>query len=169
MVAANYPQFNPDDPALIPEKRPRHRSSEVLFGSYTRFIETLDGSAETSLRFFHDSWGIFSATTTLDWHQKLGQHVVVTPSFRYTYQTAADFYYVLVPDYLNLPTFYSADYRLSRMETFTMGLAVTWRVAKHLSFDASYYRYIMHGLDGVTSQSAYPSANVGSIGLRLWF
>jgi hypothetical protein len=95
--------------------------------------------------------------------------VVVSPGFRYTYQSAADFYYVLVPDYLNLPTFYSSDYRLSQLETFTIGLAVTWRVARHLSFDASYYRYIMRGLDGVTSQSAYPSANVASIGLRLWF
>lgn len=169
MVLNNYPQFNPDDPALIPEVRPRHRSSEVVFGSYTQFIEPLDGSLESSLRFFHDSWGIFSATTSLDWHQKLGSHFVLTPTFRYTYQTAADFYYVLVPDFLNLPTFYSSDYRLSQMETFTMGLSLTWRVARHVSFDASYYRYLMRGLDGVTSRSAYPSANIGSVGLRIWF
>jgi uncharacterized protein DUF3570 len=169
MVANNYPQYNPDDPALIPEKRPRHRSSEVLFGSYTRFIDGLDGSVETSARFFHDSWGISSATATLDWHQHLGPHVVVTPTFRYTYQTASDFYYVLVPDYLNLPTFYSSDYRLSQMETFTMGVSITWRLARHLSLDGSYYRYVMRGMDGVTSQSAYPSANVGSVGLRIWF
>jgi hypothetical protein len=169
MVRNNYPQYNPDDPALIPEVRPRNRSSAVVYGSYTRFIEPLDGSLDASLRFFHDSWGIFSATTSLDWHQKLGDHFVLTPTFRYTYQTAADFYYVLVPDYLNLPTSYSSDYRLSQMETFTMGLSLTWRVARHVSFDASYYRYMMHGLDGVTSQSAYPSANVGSLGLRIWF
>ena len=169
MVLKNYPQFNPDDPALIPEVRPRHRSSEVLFGAYTQFIEPLDGSIEASERFFRDSWGILSATTTLDWHQKIGRNFVLTPTFRYTYQTAADFYYVLVPDYLNLPTFYSSDYRLSQLETFTLGLSLTWRVAKHVSFDASYYRYIMRGLDGETSQSAYPSANVGSVGLRIWF
>src|SRR5206468_5281411 len=123
-------QYNPDDPALIPEKRPRHRSSEILFGSYTRFIETLDGSLETSARFFHDSWGIDSATATLDWHQHLGRHLVLTPTFRYAYQTASDFYYVLVPDYLNLPTFYSSDYRLSQMETFTMGVSITWKLAR---------------------------------------
>ena len=169
MVLKNYPQFNPSDPALIPELRPRHRSSEVVYGSYTQFIEPLNGSLDTSLRFFRDSWGIFSATTSLDWHQKLGTHFVLTPTFRYTYQTAADFYYVLVPDYLNLPASYSSDYRLSQMETFTMGLSLTWRVARHVSFDASYYRYVMRGLDGATSQSAYPSANVGSVGLRIWF
>lgn len=169
MVLKNYPQYNPDDPALIPEVRPRHRSSEILFGSYTRFIHPMDGSFEGSYRFFHDSWGIFSHTVTINWHQKLGRHVVLTPMFRYTWQSAADFYYVLVPDYLNLPTFYSSDYRLSNMETFAMGLSVSWRVAHHLSFDANYYRYIMRGLDGVTSQSAYPSANVASVGLRVWF
>jgi Protein of unknown function (DUF3570) len=169
MVLLNYPQYNPNDPALIPERRPRHRSSEVVFASYTQFIEPLDGSFEGGYRFFHDSWGIFSHTVNLDWHQNIGRHVVVSPSFRYAYQTASDFYYVLVPDYLNLPTFYSSDYRLSQMETFTLGLSVSWRVAKHVSLDAGYYRYIMHGLDGITSQSAYPSANVGSVGLRIWF
>jgi hypothetical protein len=30
-------------------------------------------------------------------------------------------------------------------------------------------RYIMQGLDGATSQSAYPDANVVSIGARVWF
>jgi len=40
---------------------------------------------------------------------------------------------------------------------------------KNLSLDASYMRYIMSGLDGVTSQSAYPSANVFNLGLRVWF
>ena len=169
MVLRNYLQFNPDDPALLPEVRPRHRSSEVAYASFTQFIDPLNGSLEASYRFFHDSWGIFSHTTTLDWHQKIGRHAVLTPSFRYTWQSAADFYYVLVPDFLNLPTYYSSDYRLSQMQTFTLGLSVTWRVAKYVSLDASYYRYMMQGLDGVTSQSAYPSANVGSVGLRIWF
>ena len=169
MVLRNYLQYNPDDPALIPEVRPRHRSSEILFGSYTRFIEPANASVEGSYRFFHDSWGIFSQTVTVNWHQKLGRHVVLSPMFRYTWQSAADFYYVLVPDYLNLPSFYSSDYRLSNMETFAMGLGLTWRVAHHVSFDASFHRYLMRGLDGVTSQSAYPSANVASLGLRVWF
>lgn len=169
MVLMNYPQYNPSDPALIPERRPRHRSSEVAYASFTQFIEPLDGSIEASYRFFHDSWGIFSHTTTLDWHQKIGRRVVITPSFRYTWQSAADFYYLLVPDYLNLPTYYSSDYRLSELQTFGFGMNATWRVAKFLSFDAGYYRYIMKGLDGVTSQSAYPTANVASVGLRIWF
>src|SRR5581483_10860066 len=78
MVLNNYPQYNPDDPALIPERRPRHRSSEIAFFSYTQFIEPLDGSFEASYRFFHDSWDIFSQTVSLGWHQKLGTHLVIS-------------------------------------------------------------------------------------------
>jgi len=74
-----------------------------------------------------------------------------------------------VPDSKNPPTYYSSDYRLSEMETFSLGVTVTWRVYKHLSLDVSYMRYTMQGLDGVTSQSAYPSANLISFGARVWF
>ena len=92
-------------------------------------------------------------------------------------QNAADFYYLLVPDYFdpNLndykpkPSFYSSDYRLSKFQSFAGGVTITWRVHKYVSIDASYMRYVMQGLDGMTSQSAYPSANVISAGARVWF
>ena len=56
--------------------------------------------------------------------------MVVSPSARYYYQTAADFYAIQFPgDPINnpdrVPHFYSADYRLSEMETFTLGLEAT--------------------------------------------
>ena len=165
----NFLQTNPDDAALFAEKRPRNRTKEIAYLSYTRFIDPLNGSLESSYRFFHDSWGINSHTFTLNWHQKLGKKIVLSPSFRYSIQSAANFYYVLVPDADGLPTYYSSDYRLSHFESLGLGLNFTYRIARHLSMDASYARYIMHGLDGVTSQSAFPSANVGSVGLRLWF
>ncbi len=171
MVLGNpdYLQSNPDDAALFVEKRPRSRIKGVAYLSYTRFIDRFNGSLETSYRYFHDSWGIASHTLTLDWHQKLGRNIVLSPSFRYSNQSAADFYYVLVPDYAGLPAYYSSDYRLTHFESFGLGLNFTWRITRFLSLDLSYLRYVMHGLDGATSQSAFPSANVGSAGLRLWF
>jgi hypothetical protein len=105
----------------------------------------------------------------LAWHQKLGRNLVLSPSFRYGFQTAADFYYVILPDFDNKPPFYSSDYRLSRWQSFSYAISLTYRIQKHISLDLSYTRYIMQGLDGVTSQSAYPSANIYSAGLRLWF
>ncbi len=169
MALQNFPQENPSDASLIPEKRPRWRNKEIFYTSYNLFIDPLDGSAEVGYRFFHDSYGIFGQTFETAWHQKIGRSLVLTPAFRYYYQTAANFYYILVPDFNNLPSSYSADYRLSELQSFNMSIALSYRVQKHFSIDLGYSRYIMQGLDGATSQSAYPSANVYTIGGRIWF
>ncbi|HWF19400.1 MAG TPA: DUF3570 domain-containing protein, partial [Verrucomicrobiae bacterium] len=156
----------------LPDTRPRRRTKEILYANYVQFIEPVQGSADVSYRFFHDSYGIFANTAELDWHQKLGRYVVFTPGFRYYRQTAANFYYILVPADANggpAVENFSSDYRLSEMETFTMSADFTFRIQKHISVDISYMRYVMSGLDGMTSQSAYPSANVYSIGGRIWF
>ncbi len=168
---ANVPQSSFDDPQGNgnPEVRPRHRNNQILYTSWTQFVTPLNGSFELSYRFFHDSYGIFAHTAELDWHQKIGKHLVISPTFRYYVQNAADFYYVMVPDVNHPPSFYSSDYRLSQMETVATGVSLTWRVQKHLSLDVSYLRYVMQGLDGVTSQSAYPAANLVSFGARIWF
>jgi hypothetical protein len=55
------------------------------------------------------------------------------------------------------------------METFTYTANLDYRIVKHFALDVGYQRYIMHGLDGITSQSAYPSANVYSVGARVLF
>jgi len=169
MPAMNYLQFNPSDPALIAERRPRHRNTELFYVSWTQFLTPLKGSAELSYRFFHDSYGISAHTVELDWHQKIGKKIVISPRFRYYVQNAADFYCLLVPDYKNLPAYYSSDYRLSEFESFAYGVDITWRISQYVSLDAGYMRYVMAGLDGVTSQSAYPEANLFTMGLRLWF
>jgi hypothetical protein len=43
------------------------------------------------------------------------------------------------------------------------------RIHKNLSIDLAYKRYVMMGTDGLTSQSAYPTANVFTAGLNVWF
>ena len=169
MAATNFIQLNLNAPALKPEKRPRHRNDEIVFVSWTQFLTPVNASYELSYRFFNDSYGVSSSTAELAWHQKLGKSIVLSPRFRYSIQDSADFYYVMVPNYKKLPTFYSSDYRLSAFESFAIGVDITWRVNKYMSFDAGYMRYIMQGLDGVTSQSAYPEANLFTIGMRVWF
>jgi len=169
VMFANDLQSNPDDPALSPEVRPRYRNSQIFYASWNQFVTPANGSYEMSYRFFHDSYGIFANTMELDWHQKIGKTIVISPMFRYYVQNAAYFYYVLVPDANGPPSAYSSDYRLSEFESFATGVTITWRIQKHLSVDISYMRYVMQGLDGVTSQTAYPSANVFSFGGRLWF
>ena len=170
-------QNNPDDAALSAERRPRNQNKQTLFVSWTQFVPPLYGSVELSYRFFHDSYGIYAHTLDCSWHIKVGETLVVSPVFRYYHQSAASFYYVLVPDYFDKslgdykpsPAYYSSDYRLSQLQSFSAGVNVSWRLHKHLSLDASYVRYVMQGLDGDTSPSAYPAANIASLGLRVWF
>jgi hypothetical protein len=69
----------------------------------------------------------------------------------------------------NMPQYYSADYRLSNLESFTFSANLHYRVVKHFALDFDYKRYIMKGLDGITSPSAYPQANVYSVGCRVPF
>ena len=165
----NIPQFDPLSPALDPEVRPYTRNRYIPYVALTQFIKPLDGSIQASYRLFQDSWGITANTIALTWYQKIGKHVVVAPEFRYYRQSAADFYGVSFPNYDTRPSYYSADYRLSEMQTFAGGVGIHVRLFDRVGLDASYKHYVMQGLDGVTSPSAYPTANVFTIGARVWF
>lgn len=170
-----YKDPNDASPVIPPtsyESRPGHREKYIGYVSLTQFITPADASIEGSYRIFSDSYGITSHTVGLTWFQKIGKYVVVSPLFRFTHQSAADFYVTRLPGSENdpaTPKYYSADFRLSEMETFTYGVTATARITDWLSLDAGYKRYEMFGLDGVTSASAYPKAHICTIGARVWF
>jgi Protein of unknown function (DUF3570) len=133
----NYPYFPGPDPANPnpftgwPENRPDHKFRQVVFLSLSHNFDKLAGAAEASYRFHHDDFGVLSHTVSIQWNQKAGRYVVISPLFRFYTQTAANFYGTHFPgdpnDPLNfpLPRFYSSDYRLSALNSFTYGLAVT--------------------------------------------
>lgn len=173
---SDYPQGDLNNPALFGEHRPDFRRSYIGYASLLQYITPLNGALEGSYRFFDDTFGIRAHTIAVSWHQKIGRMFLISPVFRYYHQTAADFYATqFVGDPSNpfnpnpLPAYYSADYRLSEMETFTFGIEASARVTDWLTLDLAYKRYDMRGLDGVTSQSAYPKANIVTVGARLWF
>ncbi|MDB6125151.1 MAG: hypothetical protein JWQ71_4144 [Pedosphaera sp.] len=160
--------------ALFPELRPHHRNGQSLYVLLTQFITPVNASVESSYRLHHDSFGIWSHTLELDWLQKVGSDVIFQPFVRYYHQTAADFYFVQLPtdpiiDPTVVPAFYSADYRLARMETWTVGLKAIIKVCDHFSLNGAYQRYEMLGRDGETSPSAFPKANIFTVGGTLWF
>ena len=172
----DYPQFDLNTPILFPENRPAHRQSYIGFGSLTQFVTSLHGSLEGAYRYSYDTYNISAHTIDLSWHQQITHRVLLSPFFRYYRQTAASFYETQFPgdpsnpfDPTPIPPYYSADYRLSKMETFAVGVDVSAKLTEWLSLNASYMRYTMYGLDGVTSPSAYPKANVVNVGATLWF
>ena len=173
---SDYPQADLNNPILFQEHRPKYRYAYIGYASLMQYITPLHGGLEGSYRFYSDTFGIRASTVGLSWHQKIGKIFLISPLFRYYYQTAATFY---APQFLGdpsnpfdphpVPAYYSADYRLSEMETFTLGVEASARVTDWLTIDLGFKRYIMRGLDGVTSQSTYPQANIVTVGARLWF
>jgi hypothetical protein len=159
---------------LQPEKRPSTRDSQALLLLVTQAVTPLDASIEASYRFYHDSYGIIANTVGVQWFQKIGRSAVVSPSFRYYRQEAADFYGIQFPGDPNfeparVPTYYSSDYRLSFLETFTLGIEGTVHLGERCDLRLGYQRYWMRGLDHQTLQSVYPSANIFTVGLNYRF
>lgn len=170
IVGATDPQLDADNPAGTTEQRPPFKQKFVTRISLTHFVTPANASIEAAYRFYDDSFGITAQTVELAWYQKIGKHVVLAPNFRYYYQTQANFYYEILPGSIyDPPQYYSPDYRLSEMQTFTVGLNLMVKVNEWLTLDAGYKYYAMQGLDGVTSQTAYPDANVFTIGGRVNF
>jgi hypothetical protein len=168
----------PDPNALFPEKRPGHRTKQIVSTTLNQHVEPLHGSAELTYRFYHDSFGLFGHTVTLEWFQNVGKHLVIAPLVRYYEQSAADFYLLSFPadpsDPANpnnalVPKFYSSDYRLSALRTWTYGVSATVKIRQWIFLDLAYKRYEMAGLDGVTAASNFPRANIYTVGLRLQF
>jgi hypothetical protein len=160
--------------SLMGEKRPSTRDSQSLLLSVTQAVKPLNASVEASYRYYHDSYGIIANTVGIEWFQKIGQAAVVSPSFRYYRQGAAHFYGIQFPgdpefDPARVPQYYSSDYRLSFLETFTLGIQGTIHLSERLDLRLGYQRYWMRGLDHQTLQSTYPGANIFTIGLNYSF
>jgi hypothetical protein len=184
-LADPYKRFRFSDYPLpdvtFPEKRPDHREKQVGYFSLTHFVTPLNGSAELAYRIYHDSYEILSHTVSVSWFQKIGEHILISPMFRFVDQSAAYFYAVQLPGDptvppddpfgpgVAIPAVYSADYRLSDLQTFTYGLSANVKIKDRLTLDLGYRRYEMVGQDHQTSKSAYPKANILTAGFRVWF
>jgi hypothetical protein len=163
-----------DTITVFGEQRPTVRNKATLYASLTQAIPSLNASIEGSYRFYYDSFGIYANTVTLAWFQKVGSWLVISPSFRFYRQDAAYFYATQFPgdpilNGASVPHYYSSDYRLSALDSFTFGIQATARLKPWLSLEAGYQRYVMQGRDGVTTPSTYPTADIATIGLTIWF
>ncbi len=65
------------------------------------------------------------------------------------------------------PAYYSSDYRLSNLNTYTMGVSAEVRIHEHFSVTVGYKRYRMEGLDGGAGWSDLEEhLSVGRCGYR---
>ena len=152
--------------SIVPEKRPDSRTKSVLFLALNRYVDSLNGAAELSYRYYDDSFGVKGQTFGFSWYQKLSPHWTLRPSVRYYTQTAADFYDI---QFSGSPSYYSSDYRVSEMSAIGYGMKLIWFPTDKLSFDIAVDRYVQSGEDGITADDMYPEALSVMAGLRIWF
>lgn len=162
-------------PLTFPENRPAEREKWIGFAGVNRSFPAVHGALDLSYRLYHDSYDTTAHTLDLAWFQNVGERVILRPGLRFHDQTAADFFYYRLDGTTVVPTsgpprtngpFYSSDYRLSALRTYTYGLKLIWNATEALQFDAAYERYDMRGKDHVTPQSAYCRANILTVGAR---
>lgn len=160
-------------PLTFGENRPDKRTKWIALAALNRDLPRLHAALDASYRLYHDSFGTDAHTLDVSWFQHAGSQLLFVPHFRYYSQTAADFYYYDLDRTPIVPVsgtprpegpFFSSDYRLSELRSYTYGLKLVWTASSRWQFDASIERYDMHGGDGQTPQSAYPRANVVTVG-----
>lgn len=158
------------------ENRPGERNKWTALASINHAFPEWQGAVDASYRFYHDTFGTDAHTLDLTWLQKLGSRFVLEPHVRFYQQSAANFYYYSldqsgVTPFAGRPRpqgpFYSSDYRLSALNSYTYGLKGVWTMTDHVQLDAAVEGYEMRGRDGVTPQSAYCRATTVTGGLKL--
>lgn len=164
-------------PSTFAENRPDERTKWIAQASLNRAFPGRHGALEASYRFYHDTFGLDAHTAEFAWFQRFGERFVLRPGLRFYDQSAADFYYYQLDATSIMPVrragpgdpFYSSDFRLSAMRTYTYGLKAIWTAMDRLQLDIAFERYDMRGKDGVTPQSAYFSADIVTVGAKFSF
>jgi hypothetical protein len=166
---------------IYPENRPDSRNRQVLQLEGRHYFEPIGGALDGVLRFTHDDYGISSQTLQLEWRQAVGERFEITPFFRYYHQNAADFFTNTLNGLpITTPSStpngsgpnYSADYRLSSMDTMSVGLRLRYQITDSFSATAAYERYAMKGSGSgsdVSPSESYPDANIWTFGLSAQF
>lgn len=161
-------------PLTFPENRPWRRTKRTAFVGLNHAVGALRGALEGNYRLYHDSFGITSHAFEAGWFQKLGRPFVLAPTARYYRQSAAAFYHPTLDDLPLAPTnqptragpFYSADYRLAALATWTYGLKLVWLPGPAFQLDLAWEHYRMRGRDRLTSPSAFPRSRTVTLGLH---
>jgi hypothetical protein len=166
---------------LYRENRPDSRFRQVLQLEGKHYFETPDGVLDAVLRLSNDDYGVLSETVQVEWRQNVGKHLQVVPFVRYYHQNAADFFTksldgvdVATPaaDPQGEGTLYSADYRLSALDSVSGGVRLRFQFNDHFAASAAYERYVMSGSGSAADRSqsqAYPTADIWTFGLSATF
>jgi hypothetical protein len=141
------------------EKRPDAREKKSVYALVKRDIggDVLD----FSYRYMTDDWGVDSQTVELHYRFNFAAGKYLQPHVRFYSQSAADFYHTVLFAGRPLPGFASADYRLGKLDTVTLGIKLGMKTRKgEISTRLELYRQ---------TGTPEPGAGVGALaGLDLY-
>ncbi len=136
------------------DSRPDRRESETVMTRWNHHFDGTDGTSRLSYRYYTDTFGINAHTFGVEYVQPVAGEWTITPSARFSSQTAADFYFPFDPaatygdgmsdaavNAYNAGQPSSADQRLSAFGALTLGIKVEKRIAKDWLVDAKYEHY----------------------------
>jgi hypothetical protein len=112
---------------IVSDERPDTRHQLAWLSRFRGHVRELQGTLQADYRLSMDNWGIFSHTLALAWYQQFGQHLSITPSFRYYSQSEADFYRPYFDLGEALESERSSDYRLSAYGAILFGIKGQYR------------------------------------------
>lgn len=142
-----------NDPYKWLERRPDRKESKTVMTRWNHHFDGIDGTSHLSYRYYTDTFGIRAHTFGLEYLQSLPNDWTVTPSVRFSSQTAADFYCPTNPaedpssppveaeDLYSAGSYLSLDQRLSSYGALTLGIKVSKRIAKEWLVDVKYENY----------------------------
>lgn len=164
---------------LYRENRPDSRLRGVLQMQGTHYFDKVQAALDATLRLSQDDYGVFSQSLQVEWRQGLWDRLEVTPFCRYYRQNAADFFQNTLDEVPNAAPeeypagkgpHYSADYRLSSMNTLSLGIKTRYRLTENIALSAAYEHYDMSGWGANQAPAAaYPTANIWTFGVSIQF
>ena len=130
------------DPYKLLDTRPDRRRVLAWLTRLNHHFASHDSTLQLGYRLLHDSFGDDAHTFEVAWVQPLPRGFTLTPSLRYTTQSAADFYFdPPFPRGFRRGASYTADTRLSAFGAITAGLKVSVELAQGWTVDVKWQGY----------------------------
>lgn len=146
------------------EKRPDSRIRQSVYWKLNH--QLTNDVIYLSYRYFWDDWNVKSHTVDLRYRFEIGKHSYLQPHYRYYQQSAADFYRYFITSTETVPEYVSADYRLGKFKSNTVGILYGLELSKtaEFNFRVEYFRQTGEGhpdvaVGALTGYDLFPDIN----------
>jgi hypothetical protein len=125
-------------PSTHLDQRPDNRNSVAWLTRWRHYLAPWKAALGVDYRYYQDDWGIRSHMIDTSWHQPVNERWAIRPGFRYTTQSAADFYGTTFTSTTGLG---SSDSRLAAFGAVTLSLTAVAKLGEDHTLEIGAGRY----------------------------